>query len=196
MLNPVFSPTQIKLLIPSFWEKGLHLTNIIDEEVGKTGNSAGIDIHHFTKLTTLDIIVTTIFGYEFDSLSNPDHELVKAYERLFLTKERSISFVERVFSMIPFLVNAKLFEKLPYLGKTEIQNAKAKIRAFCIDQIRQRNSIKQADYPKSGEHSPSGLNVWVWVQADKLDVLTWMIQAGVRDENALNDHLMTMLASG
>jgi hypothetical protein len=123
---------------------------VVESLVAETGNSGDVDVYHYATLAALDIIVTSVFGYDLDSLSNPDQDLIIAYELLFPTKGRAASVIETISSMIPFLVNWKIFKHLPFLRQNEINIAKEKISAFCVNQIKERLEGKPSGNSKCG----------------------------------------------
>lgn len=70
LLNPAFSPVQIRELTQTFIQKANYLCDLMAIEISKAGDSkAAIDVIPWLNKVTLDIIGSTAFGYSFDALN-------------------------------------------------------------------------------------------------------------------------------
>ncbi|KAG9119978.1 hypothetical protein FRC07_004717 [Ceratobasidium sp. 392] len=88
IMNPSFGPPQIRALVPVFCEKANQLRDIWLDLLSNNPEGTTIDVLHGLSWATLDIIGTTGFGYEFNSLQDGDEdELAKAFTKLFDTDE-------------------------------------------------------------------------------------------------------------
>jgi len=88
IMNPSFSAQQIRELTPIFWDKSEEMTNIwvrMLDEAG--GDNVEIDVTKWMSRATLDIIGLAGFGYPFESLTNEDNELARAFSAM-LSRQR------------------------------------------------------------------------------------------------------------
>ncbi|CAG8736289.1 11016_t:CDS:2, partial [Rhizophagus irregularis] len=114
MMNPAFSHSNIKGMVPDFIRVTNTLIDLIKKELSQ-GNS-NVNLTPYISKTTLDIIGLVGFSYEFNSLTSPN-ELAVAYDGVFNTTpdmlhatiimlSSYISFVRH----IPFGVNLRYKE--------------------------------------------------------------------------------------
>ncbi|KAG8709100.1 hypothetical protein FRC08_018534, partial [Ceratobasidium sp. 394] len=86
--NPSFGPPQIRALVPVFCEKANQLRDIWLDLISSNPEGVTINVLQGLGRATLDIIGTTGFGYEFNSLQDGDEdELAKAFMKIFDTDE-------------------------------------------------------------------------------------------------------------
>ncbi|RHZ54763.1 hypothetical protein Glove_423g70 [Diversispora epigaea] len=105
MMNPVFSHSNIKEMIPTFAEIG-HLLKEIWMEKLVDNKERKINIMSYLSKTTLDIIGKVGFNYQFNSLTS-ESELASAYHMIFNTEN---SF----HNLIALLSNSfQIINKLP-----------------------------------------------------------------------------------
>ncbi|CBQ69575.1 related to Cytochrome P450 [Sporisorium reilianum SRZ2] len=80
-MNPAFSLTNLQEQFPVYYNKIYHLVKILKKQVDESPDDhAIIDCDKWVSKALLDIICVTAFGYEADSLHNPDNELASGYE--------------------------------------------------------------------------------------------------------------------
>ncbi|EXX65298.1 Dit2p [Rhizophagus irregularis DAOM 197198w] len=77
MMNPAFTHSNIKEMVPTFIRIASTLKGLIEKEINQ-GNS-NINLTPFISKTTLDIIGLVGFSYEFNSLTS-SNELAEAYD--------------------------------------------------------------------------------------------------------------------
>ncbi|PKY39667.1 cytochrome P450 [Rhizophagus irregularis] len=80
MMNPAFSHSNIKEMVPTFIRVTSTLKGLIKNEINQ-GNS-NINLTPYISKTTLDIIGSVGFSYEFNSLTS-SNELAEAYDSVF-----------------------------------------------------------------------------------------------------------------
>ncbi|KAG9090366.1 hypothetical protein FS749_000612 [Ceratobasidium sp. UAMH 11750] len=86
--NPSFGPPQIRALVPVFCEKANQLRDIWLDLISSNPEGVTVNVLQGLGRATLDIIGTTGFGYEFNSLQDGDEdELAKAFMKIFDTDE-------------------------------------------------------------------------------------------------------------
>lgn len=105
MMNPAFIPVQIRDITSIFVEKGLQLGSIFSSQINQSGHSTKADIRvdvlSWPNRTVLDIIGLAVFGYEFNSLADPEPtELNHALSTLLATEA---SLFARAQSMVSAL---------------------------------------------------------------------------------------------
>ncbi|KAJ5429860.1 hypothetical protein N7491_006876, partial [Penicillium cf. griseofulvum] len=100
-----FGVKQIKGLYPSFWDKSMCLVRKIAQELNQNSKMDGsslvsgeTDVCDWAQRAALDIIGEIGFGWDFNTLSNPDNELAKSFEQIFApTIENALLFVISVY---------------------------------------------------------------------------------------------------
>ncbi|CAB4387315.1 unnamed protein product [Rhizophagus irregularis] len=80
MMNPAFSHSNIKEMVPTFIRVTSTLKGLIKNEINQ-GNS-NINLTPYISKTTLDIIGSVGFSYEFNSLTS-SNEIAEAYDSVF-----------------------------------------------------------------------------------------------------------------
>lgn len=83
-LSPGFSIQSIRALTPVFWEKSLLLAKLWREEMTVDGvTTKSFEVLEWLNRTTLDIIGQAGFGYDINSLENPETPIREAYRLVF-----------------------------------------------------------------------------------------------------------------
>ncbi|KAI1774589.1 cytochrome P450 [Hypoxylon cercidicola] len=83
-LAPGFSIQSIRALTPVFWDKSLLLAKCWrDEMTAAKVTSKSFEVLEWLNRTTLDIIGSAGFGYDIDSLQNPEVPIREAYRLVF-----------------------------------------------------------------------------------------------------------------
>ncbi|KAG8774413.1 hypothetical protein FRC12_001982 [Ceratobasidium sp. 428] len=94
IMNPSFGQPQIRALVPVFCEKANQLRDIWLDIISSNPEGVTIDVLQGLSRATLDIIGTTGFGYEFNSLQEGDEdELAKAFAKVFDSDEELTAFI-------------------------------------------------------------------------------------------------------
>jgi cytochrome P450 len=115
VLNPAFAPGYIRDIVSIFSEKASDLVNVVSGQL-KSQTTKGIDMYHLLKFSTLDIIGSAGsslvlayegFGYEFNSLHNPDNSFAKAYETIMQRAD-----ISNIFNVATFFF--PILSKLPF----------------------------------------------------------------------------------
>lgn len=116
-LMPAFAFRHIKELYPVFWSKSCELVQAVKlhSENGSHDSdkpSASIDVKDWANRATFDIIGLAGLGRDFDSLKNPDNELICTYKKIF-SFGRSSQIRAVLFFLAPWLLRV-----LPYIFPT------------------------------------------------------------------------------
>ncbi|KAJ9612544.1 hypothetical protein H2200_004141 [Cladophialophora chaetospira] len=83
-LNPAFSISSIRSLMPIFWAKSLRMAELWEDEMATDRvKSKSFEVLEWLNRTTLDIIGRAGLGTDIDSLDNPETLLRKAYRNCF-----------------------------------------------------------------------------------------------------------------
>ncbi|EJU05910.1 cytochrome P450 [Dacryopinax primogenitus] len=94
IMNPSFSPAEIRELTPIFWDKAGELRDIwvkeLDQAAAGGANDLVIDICKWMSRATLDIIGLAGFGYAFESLTDESNDLARAFSDLLILQRPSI----------------------------------------------------------------------------------------------------------
>jgi cytochrome P450 len=126
VLTPAFATGYIRDIVPIFTDKSADLVNTLLHEVSNQGPE-GIEMLRYLSRTTLDIIgsagvpplniVNAGFGYEFNSLHNPDDPFAGAYADIFQTTDAS-NYLRIAGNYLPWLM------KLPFPRLLQVVRAK------------------------------------------------------------------------
>jgi cytochrome P450 len=128
-----------------------------------------------TRRITLDIIGTTGFGQNFDSLHHPDNELSQSYNNIF----QSNSAAARILQLIGMWVPHWILRRIPSKRNEMIRNSIGKIRGAAqklLDQKRQKMEKGAA--------------------REDHDILSVALESGGFSDANLIDQAMTFLAAG
>ncbi|KZO98275.1 cytochrome P450 [Calocera viscosa TUFC12733] len=83
IMNPSFSPGQIRDVTPIFFDTANHLRDVLDGVLG-TRSEKELDVYTFSGRASLDIIGQAGFGYQFHSLDDAENELWSALHTMML----------------------------------------------------------------------------------------------------------------
>ncbi|CAH1763143.1 4023_t:CDS:2 [Entrophospora sp. SA101] len=118
MMNPAFSVTNLKKMVPSIINVANKLNNVLNDLIGDQDEKQITNINSYTSKVTLDVIGLVGFQYEFNSLCSKN-ELAAAYEQIFDTKLTFKSFMLMILSnkfkwirSLPFEENIKLAKSI------------------------------------------------------------------------------------
>lgn len=79
-MNPAFSLTNLIEQFPVYYDKVYPLVDVLRKKIDESSEEhAIIDCDAWVNKALLDIICLTAFGYDADSVNNPDNELASAY---------------------------------------------------------------------------------------------------------------------
>ena len=178
LLTPVFAMKHMRALEPTMWEKALESTELFTKIVTDTATSSGfsepINIDHYTGLVGLDIISKAALGVDYQSMKNPDSDLVRNYREVF---EPTLVF--RALALSRLLFPLELLKKLPL---RRVQNG---VKA--IDLL--HGSFHKEIHKKKALMEKG--------QLDTNDIISLLI----RDRHCVDDqelvtHMLTMLGAG
>ncbi|CAG8618806.1 394_t:CDS:2 [Acaulospora morrowiae] len=174
MMNPIFSYSNVKEMIPSFAKVAHTLKDIWIEKLNNREDI--IDIVPYLSQATLDVIGIVGFNYQFNSLTTTN-ELATAYEMVFHPKNRE-NLIIRILSN-----NFPMFEKLPI--KSNIQKKEALKIIHNVSENLVRERLEEA---KRGELQGT-------------DLLTMLVKINEQAEekmsfDELKNQIMTFLAAG
>ncbi|PKY16233.1 cytochrome P450 [Rhizophagus irregularis] len=115
MMNPAFTHNNIKEMVPTFIRVVSTLKELIEDKIKEDSN---INLTPYISKTTLDVIGSVGFNYEFNSLTS-SNDLADAYASLFNNKTNPVLriFVSILSSYIP------LVRKIPIDENRKFNNA-------------------------------------------------------------------------
>ncbi|KXN91996.1 hypothetical protein AN958_11056 [Leucoagaricus sp. SymC.cos] len=121
LLNPAFSPSEIKRFTVTFLDKAVKLRDIWAAQIQQAGEERRrIDVLSWLSRTTLDIIGETGFGYKFDALTEEPgkpNELHDAFRAIF-----NVGTSPSIIRLLRGLMPAARF--VPAEGDAEVENAR------------------------------------------------------------------------
>ncbi|CAH1768003.1 8286_t:CDS:2, partial [Entrophospora sp. SA101] len=132
MMNPAFSFTNLKEMVPTIINVTNKLNNILNDLIGDQDEKQIININSYISNAALDIIGLVGFQYEFNSLSS-ENELATAYEELFNPKLTFKNFLLMAISdkfkwirSLPFEANLRLINAVKVTEKISLHLIKEK----------------------------------------------------------------------
>lgn len=193
ILLPSLSTQEIRTLDHIFWEKTVELTAQLTTLVAETaltppeaaaataaagapaaGFSRPIDVEHYAGHIVLDCISKAAVGMDFQSIRDPDSELVSKYRGLFRPTK-----VFRFVALAKLYFPARLVEMFPNRRLQEAADGITRLWDLC------RASVRD----KKAQHADGKLAT--------PDIVSSLIRdRGVSDEDELVTHALQMLAAG
>lgn len=171
-LMPSFSYRHIKDLYPLFWSKARQSTDRI-AEASRTPGSMPQLAYDWASRVTLDIIGYAAMGYDFNSVDDPNGEIVTVYRRLFESEPPHFRW-----TVIGLLMPLQLVWKLPLPQFKDLKRAADAIRDLGYSMVsRKRSDLKDG-------------------KVDDVDILTVAIKSNEFTDDDIVNQLMTFLAAG
>ena len=130
-----------------------------------------LDITSWTSRSALDIIGVAAWGVDFSAIAEPASEFLTTYGAMF-----DLSGGGPFINALGLAIPMKLAIQVPCPYNTKLKNALHAVRTRCKHAVQERLSAKEATSGK--------------------DILSLLIRNDIRDEDALIDQMMTMLAAG
>lgn len=134
-MNPAFSYSNMKNIVPIFWEKAQILTDLWFEEFERSSDGkVEIEVLSGLSRATLDIIGSAGLGYDIDSLHTETNELAIAYQDIFSSKNQNkflavLAFYAPWTRDIPFKRHRDLNNDQAIIQKTSKKVVEAKVEA-------------------------------------------------------------------
>jgi cytochrome P450 len=174
-MTPAFKHRHLKELYPTFWSKTVELVRSLQRHASSTPEKTVIDIDDWVSRGTLDAIGLAGFGFDFNSVAQPESELVRKYRTAFLPG-KSAARIRILANVVPI----KLLFNLPMKRN---RDAKA-----CIKTVRStlyRVLEKRQNEPSSEKQS-------------RQDILAVMLDSPMfkTNTNLIVSQCMAFLAAG
>ncbi|KAK8014352.1 cytochrome P450 97B3 [Apiospora arundinis] len=178
LLAPLLATKEIRELDGIFWGKSLELLEQITDVVAKTASATGfsepICVDHYAGHVTLDGISKAALGMDFESLKNPNSEIVSNYRGVF---EPTAIF--RFMAVCKIFFPRWLSESIPLQRVKEAKRAIELIHNVCRTSAQSKmrlNANKELTTP---------------------DLISCLVRdRGVTNEEELVTHSMQMLGAG
>lgn len=177
-LMPAFAFRHIKELYPIFWSKSSELIQslTLHSETGCRDNdepNVTIDVKDWASRATLDIIGLAGLGRDFDSIKDPDNELIRTYKSIF-SPGRGGQIMAALFFIAPWLVRV-----LPIKRNSDFEAASQVIKKTCFSLVQQEK-----------------LNLASKNEGAARNILSVAIESGGFTDEGLVNQLMTFLIAG
>lgn len=177
---PAFLHRHVKDLYPIFWEKSASLAAELEQNIRRTGQSSQVfDVADWLARTTLDILGAAGLGREFDTLHNPDNEIVRAYRGVFEQKPPT-----GVLGILMFIAKQQIMNLLNIKQNDSIAAATEVLTDVSRRLIKDKRDEKAQDSKESVDRSV------------RRDILSVALDSGNFTDNMLENHLLTFLAAG
>jgi len=174
---PAFQGRNIKDLVPTFWMKAKELTDAIALQLRASASSTEpgvVEIKKFISCATLDIIGLACLGRDFNSLANPDSDLVKQYEVILAPDKGSLATYFAVNMLLPYW----LVQLLPWKMNQLIMEATRALRNSCRNLVAEKKAAMEKQ------------------STEQVDILSVLMKSGAFTDDGLIDQLLTFLAAG
>ncbi|RMZ82105.1 hypothetical protein DV737_g2173, partial [Chaetothyriales sp. CBS 132003] len=174
-LMPAFSFRHIKQLYPLFWSKSVEMTTRISQYLAYSPDSTpvAVEIGSWASRATLDIIGAAGMGQDFNSLTQPDSELNRAYQNLFAPNSQTI-----LIAALQFFIPGFILRSLPIRRNGDVANAAHVARSTSAQLVEQKRLAM-----KSEKSLPP-------------DIISTALSSGIFTDGQLVDNMMTFLAAG
>ncbi|OJJ05789.1 hypothetical protein ASPVEDRAFT_138421 [Aspergillus versicolor CBS 583.65] len=179
-LMPAFAFRHIKDLYPIFWEKSVLLARELDANIRQSSQPNKVfDVADWLARGTLDILGTAGLGEEFNTIHNPDHEIVNAYRSVFEQKPPKGSL-----AILLFLAREYIMKNLfPGQRNDAVSVATRTLTGVARRLIAGKRGVqKKKKQENFTEHSK--------------DILSVALRSGTFTDVMLENHLLTFLAAG
>lgn len=177
---PAFLHRHVKDLYPIFWEKSASLAAELEENIKRTGQSSQVfDVADWLARTTLDILGAAGLGREFDTLHNPENEIVRAYRGVFEQKPP-----KGVLGILIFIAKQQIMNILNIKQNDSIAAATKVLTDVSRRLIKDKRDEKAQDSKENMDRSL------------RRDILSVALDSGNFTDNMLENHLLTFLAAG
>ncbi|KAI8624121.1 cytochrome P450 [Xylariaceae sp. FL1651] len=179
-LAPGFSIQSIRGLTPVFWQKSLLLAKLWRQEMlAEKVTTKSIEVLEWLNRTTLDIIGSAGFGYDINSLENPETLIREAYRLVF-----AFDILSRMLHGIQAFIPASKY--LPMKANRDLEIS----RSIIIDKATEIISEKQ----EQAENNSNGKDILALVARDNKKMKE-MGEEGLSFET-MRDQVMTFLGAG
>lgn len=188
-MNPAFSISNLMAQTDMYYKPIYKLVEILHQSLASEGTKDGKEVHMYPWMSkvTLDIICLTAFGYESNSLQNPENELALAYEDLIsLQSGRNLARFIFVLSIpgAPAFVRTEfawkirwLINKIPFLRPMVIlMGSMRRIRAVSGQLLSQKIAESAGISPEDS--------------ASKKDIMSLLVRARANEEKVKADSVL------
>lgn len=178
---PAFAYRHVKDIYPLFWSKSCELAKAITQETQAEGaeppqdlsSAPVVEMASWASRATLDIIGEAGMGQDFNSLEDPQNELMRAYRNIFVSRRQ-----DDILGLLSLILPRWFLQALPVKRNSEVIEGIGTIRRVSHELIRQKK-LDMSQNKRAG-----------------LDILSVALQSGAFAEENLVDQLMTFLAAG
>ena len=209
VLAPAFSLSSIRALTPIFWEKALLVGKYWDDEIKSSGAhqpgngrsnggcSKSIEVLDWLNRCTLDIIGQAMFGYDIDSLRQPETPLRQAYRLVF-----SFDMSSRILHVVNAFIPSSRY--LPNKMNRDIEKSRDIILDKATDIIRSKYADADGKKEKKVEDI-KGKGYAAGAKEKVKDIVSLIAKASQKLEakgetglsfETMRDQIMTFLGAG
>ncbi|KAF9978582.1 hypothetical protein BGZ73_001755 [Actinomortierella ambigua] len=189
MLNPAFGHRHVKEMVSLMVGPAAKLAKIWIERAREAGPD-GLEFFVDPDMSrvTLDIIGLAGFGYSFDSLTNPDNELSRAYSELFANTNMIIQLLR---SFVPYYTHLPFRHNRARTHAIRIIN---KVSTELIQDKRRRVDEEIKSGVEVDESDPTHKDLMsILIRGNEM---VGSLEGGKLTDQELKDQIMTFLAAG
>ncbi|KAB8337073.1 hypothetical protein FH972_021377 [Carpinus fangiana] len=175
-LLPSFQLKVIKDLYPMFWSKSCALTTMLAPSEKENADPRGFEVEfgEWCMRATLDIIGIAGLGRDFNSLKNPDDEIVAQYAEVLEPSQEKLTwfalnivFPQWIIGLIPWSIN------------TKINAIQKNLYNFALGMVKERRQKQAAE--KGNKDA---------------DILSLLVESNDFTDQELAHQVLTMMAAG
>lgn len=172
-LNPSFTYRHIKDLYPVFWSKALELVQVIENDL--PAHDGTVQIRTYAVRALMDVIGVAGMDHDIGALKDPDNELRRRYESLFLIPTIYHRFIALMALYVP---GFRWLFKIPTQHKRQVAENIKYIRSAANKIVQERKAQLQ-----NGKSSG-------------IDIVSVALRSGTFTDKNMVDQIMTFLAAG
>ncbi|KAE8344955.1 hypothetical protein BDV24DRAFT_148408 [Aspergillus arachidicola] len=134
-LNPAFSISAIKALVPAFWHHSYSMISYWEQEINESRDEiVSLNISDWTSRASLDIIAAVGFGAKINTLHNPGSPVLQAFRQIF-----KFNVATGLITVLHIL--SPLAQYLPTGANRDVDAAKRTLYEFASSLIKDKEAI-------------------------------------------------------
>ncbi|KAJ2930969.1 hypothetical protein H1R20_g6127, partial [Candolleomyces eurysporus] len=195
MLNPVFSMGHMRGVIPSFYEVVHRLSDTFEDQLASSGGAKEIEMVHWVKRTSLELIGKSGLGYSFDALT--ENAVEHPYSRsvkMFNEVSSKLIFAQTFFLPLVYNIGSPKFRRwvvdtVPWKNLHELRDIVDVMHGAACEIV----EVKKREYYENKKKEEMGLDVDEGKAGKGKDIISVLIKANMEadERDKLDDAELT-----
>jgi cytochrome P450 len=169
VVAPCFTPSQMRYLVPAFWEKAKELNWRVRQIIDKSGEKeATINMMAWLDRVTFDMIGATAFGAEFEGLRDPDQGFFAIFNRNY-PQDGFTNPLDAFYNyVLPIFVPHSILNRLPISAYQNAIKDMKLIKQYCQSFI--QKELEKKDFEDvHGNHKSMSLEHALNIKANLVE---------------------------